>query len=123
MVKKKVLEHLIDYLVDNKFDTFFLVTGGAIVPTVDYIGRKKGATYYCFQHEQSAAMAAESFYRTSGKMGVVLTTSGPGAQNLSINFLASSCPPANLIPCPNNKSGLLLCLILSIISLYSSGWM
>ena len=41
MVKKKVLEHLIDYLVDNKFDTFFLVTGGAIVPTVDYIGRKE----------------------------------------------------------------------------------
>ena len=82
MVEKKVLEHLIDYLVDNRFDTFFLVTGGAIVPTVDYIGRKKDATYYCFQHEQSAAMAAESFYRTSGKMGVVLTTSGPGAQNL-----------------------------------------
>jgi acetolactate synthase-1/2/3 large subunit len=82
MVKKKVLEHLIDYLVDNNFDTFFLVTGGAIVPTVDYIGRKEEATYYCFQHEQSAAMAAESFYRTSGKMGVVLTTSGPGAQNL-----------------------------------------
>ena len=82
MVEKKVLEHLVDYLVDNRFDTFFLVTGGAIVPTVDYIGRKKGATYYCFQHEQSAAMAAESFYRTSGKMGVVLTTSGPGAQNL-----------------------------------------
>ena len=82
MVEKKVLEHLVDYLVDNRFDTFFLVTGGAIVPTVDYIGRKKDATYYCFQHEQSAAMAAESFYRTSGKMGVVLTTSGPGAQNL-----------------------------------------
>ena len=82
MVKKKVLEHLVDKLVDNGFDTFFLVTGGAIVPTVDYVGRKEGATYYCFQHEQSAAMAAESFYRTSGKMGVVLTTSGPGAQNL-----------------------------------------
>jgi len=80
--KKKVLECLIDYLVYNKIDTFFLVTGGAIAPTVDYIGRKKGIKYYCFQHEQSAAMAAESYYRTSGKMGVVLSTSGPGAQNL-----------------------------------------
>ena len=75
MVKKKVLEHLVDYLVDNHFDTFFLVTGGAIVPTVDYIGRKEGATYYCFQHEQSAAMAAESFYRTSGKMVVGMNQS------------------------------------------------
>ena len=51
MVEKKVLEHLVDYLVDYRFDTIFLVTGGVIVPTVDYIGRKKGATYYCFQHE------------------------------------------------------------------------
>jgi len=80
--KKKVLEYLIDYLVYNKIDTFFLVTGGAIAPTVDYIGRKEGIKYYCFQHEQSAAMAAESYYRTSGKIGVVLSTSGPGAQNL-----------------------------------------
>jgi acetolactate synthase-1/2/3 large subunit len=80
--KKKVLEYLIDYLVYNKIDTFFLVTGGAIAPTVDYIGKKEGIKYYCFQHEQSAAMAAESYYRTSGKMGVVLSTSGPGAQNL-----------------------------------------
>lgn len=82
MVNKKVLEYIIDYLVENNINTFFLVTGGAIVPTVDYIGTKKGAKYYCFQHEQSAAMAAEAFYRTTNKLGVVLSTSGPGAQNL-----------------------------------------
>jgi len=82
MVNKKVLEYIIDYLVENNINTFFLVTGGAIVPTVDYIGRKKEAKYYCFQHEQSAAMAAEAFYRTTNKLGVVLSTSGPGAQNL-----------------------------------------
>ena len=81
-MKVKVLEYLIDNLVDNGINTFFLVTGGAIVPTIDYIGRKPGAKYYCFQHEQSAAMAAEGYYRTSGKMAAVLSTSGPGAQNL-----------------------------------------
>lgn len=81
-MKVKVLEYLIDNLVDNGIDTFFLVTGGAIVPTIDYIGRKPGIRYYCFQHEQSAAMAAEGYYRTSGKIAVVLSTSGPGAQNL-----------------------------------------
>ena len=82
MVNKKVLEYLIDTLVDNGIDTYFLVTGGAIVPTIDYIGTKPEAKYFCFQHEQSAAMAAEAYYRTTGKLGVVLSTSGPGAQNL-----------------------------------------
>lgn len=82
MVKRKISEYLIDCLYQNGIDTYFLVTGGAIVPTVDVIGRKEGIKYYCFQHEQSAAMAAEAYYRTSGKMGVVLSTSGPGAQNL-----------------------------------------
>ena len=79
---KKVSNLIIDFLVDNKIDTFFLVTGGAIAPTVDYIGTKKGIRYFCFQHEQSAAMAAESYYKTTGKVAAVFATSGPGAQNL-----------------------------------------
>jgi acetolactate synthase-1/2/3 large subunit len=82
MTDKKVLEYLIDCLVYNNIDTFFLVTGGAIVLTVDYIGQHPKAKYYCFQHEQAAAMAAEAYFRTTGKLGVVLSTSGPGAQNL-----------------------------------------
>jgi acetolactate synthase-1/2/3 large subunit len=82
MVNKRGSEYIIDCLIHNGIDTFFLVTGGAIVPTVDYIGTKENAKYFCFQHEQSAAMAAESYYRTTGKIGVVLSTSGPGAQNL-----------------------------------------
>jgi acetolactate synthase-1/2/3 large subunit len=79
---KKTLEYLIDSLIYNDINTFFLVTGGAIAPIVDYIGTHPNTKYYCFQHEQSAAMAAETFFRTSGKLGVVLSTSGPGAQNL-----------------------------------------
>ena len=82
MINKKVLEYLIDNLSYNNIDTYFLVTGGAIVPTIDYIGTNPNTKYFCFQHEQSAAMAAESYYRTTGKLGVVLSTSGPGAQNL-----------------------------------------
>jgi len=74
--------HLIEYLLVNGIDTYFLVTGGAIVPTVDYLGKKEGVKYYCFQHEQSAAIAAEGYYRATGKMAAVLATSGPGAQNL-----------------------------------------
>jgi len=82
MVEKRILEHTIDLLIENNIDTFFLVTGGAIVPTIDYIGQHPKVKYYCFQHEQAAAMAAEGYYRTTDKIGAVLTTSGPGAQNL-----------------------------------------
>lgn len=82
MVNRKISEYLIDCLIYNNIDTFFLVTGGAIVPTIDYIGQHPKAKYYCFQHEQAAAMAAEAYFRTTGKLGVVLSTSGPGAQNL-----------------------------------------
>ena len=73
---------VIDFLVDRGCDTFFLITGGAIVPTVDYLGEKKDIRYFCFQHEQSAGMAAEAYFRVTGKIPVVLVTSGPGAQNL-----------------------------------------
>ena len=52
MVNKKVLEYVIDYLVENDIDAFFLVTGGAIVPTIDYIGQKEGIKYYCFHNQQ-----------------------------------------------------------------------
>ena len=79
---KRTLENIIDLLIYNNIDTFFLVTGGAIVPTIDYIGQHPKAKYYCFQHEQAAAMAAEGYYRTTNKIGAVLSTSGPGAQNL-----------------------------------------
>ena len=60
MEKRKGLEYFVDYLSYNDFKVFFLVTGGAIAPTVDYLGKKEEIKYYCFQHEQSAAMAAEA---------------------------------------------------------------
>jgi len=77
-----LISALIDQLADNGIDTYFLVTGGAIAPYVDAIGQTARVKYYCFQHEQGAAMAAEGYYRASGKIGAVLVTSGPGAQNL-----------------------------------------
>lgn len=73
---------VIDELADHNINTYFLVTGGAIAPFVDAVGISSRVKYYCFQHEQAAAMAAEGYYRACGKIGVVLVTSGPGAQNL-----------------------------------------
>jgi acetolactate synthase-1/2/3 large subunit len=61
---------------------YFVVNGGAIAPFIDAVSRNPNVRYYCFQHEQSAAMAAEGYYRASGKVAIVLVTSGPGVQNI-----------------------------------------
>jgi len=81
-MKLTIVEKLVDSLADLDIDTYFLVTGGAIAPFVDAVGRSTRAKYYCFHHEQAASMAAEGYYRACGKIGVVMTTSGPGAQNI-----------------------------------------
>jgi acetolactate synthase-1/2/3 large subunit len=73
---------IVDQLANLDIDTYFLVTGGAIAPFVDAVGQSSRVSYYCFQHEQAAAMAAEGYYRATGKTGVVLVTSGPGVQNI-----------------------------------------
>jgi acetolactate synthase-1/2/3 large subunit len=67
----------------------FLVTGGACAFLVDAIGRHKDLDYVCFQHEQAAAMAADAVWRTTGKIGVTLATSGPGATNLITGIACS----------------------------------
>jgi acetolactate synthase-1/2/3 large subunit len=75
-------DYIIETLYLNGIDTYFVITGGAIVPFINAIARNPKVKYYCFQHEQSAAMAAEGYYRSSGKTAGVVVTSGPGVQNL-----------------------------------------
>ena len=75
-------DYIIETLYLNGIDTYFVITGGAIVPFINAISRNSKVNYYCFQHEQSAAMAAEGYYRSSGKTAGVVVTSGPGVQNI-----------------------------------------
>jgi acetolactate synthase-1/2/3 large subunit len=75
-------DYIIETLYLNGIDTYFVITGGAIVPFINAIARNPKVKYYCFQHEQSAAMAAEGYYRASGKTASIVVTSGPGVQNL-----------------------------------------
>lgn len=75
-------EYVVTRLLDYGIDTFFILTGGAIAPFIDAIARESRARYYCFQHEQAASMAVDGYYRTCGRMAVVVVTSGPGAQNI-----------------------------------------
>lgn len=76
---------ILDLLLARGIDTFFVITGGAIVPLIDAIGRKElqgSAKMVAFQHEQGAAFAAEGYWRETGRLPAVVVTSGPGIQNV-----------------------------------------
>ena len=78
-----------DFIAQRCCGTAYLVTGGACAFIVDAIGRNQNTDYICFQHEQSAAMAADAVWRTTGKIGVTVATSGPGATNLITGIACS----------------------------------
>lgn len=67
----------------------YTLTGGACAFMIDAVARHRDLDYICMQHEQAAAMAADAVWRVSGRMGVTMATSGPGATNL-ITGIASS---------------------------------
>lgn len=78
-----------DFIAEKCSGTAFLVTGGACAFMVDAIGRNPKTNFVCFQHEQAAAMAADAVWRTTGKIGVTIATSGPGATNLITGIACS----------------------------------
>ncbi|HNS32917.1 MAG TPA: thiamine pyrophosphate-binding protein [bacterium] len=77
----RLTDYVCRYLVAKKIKHIFMVSGGGAMYLVDSIGRHPKLEYICPHHEQAAAIAAEGYARTSGKMGVVVITSGPGGTN------------------------------------------
>lgn len=67
----------------------FLLTGGACAFMIDAVARHPALRYSCFEHEQGSAFAADAVWRVTGRVGVTLATSGPGATNL-ITGIATS---------------------------------
>jgi acetolactate synthase-1/2/3 large subunit len=63
-------------------ETMFGIPGGAILPTYDAIARGTTVRHVLARHEQGAGHMAEGYARASGKVGVAMATSGPGATNL-----------------------------------------
>lgn len=78
-----------DFIATKLYPNVFLITGGACAFMVDAVGRNKNTQFTCFQHEQSAAMAADAVWRTTGKVGATMATSGPGATNLITGIACS----------------------------------
>lgn len=75
-------EYLVDFLIKHGVTDVFGYAGGYIVPFMDalYLRRDEINTHVCY-NEQGCALAADGYARTSGKIGVYFTTSGPGAVN------------------------------------------
>lgn len=59
----------------------FMVTGGGAMHLNDAFGRTKALKVVCCHHEQTCAMAAESYYRTTNRLAAVNVTTGPGGTN------------------------------------------
>ena len=72
---------VIEALIEQGVDTVFGYPGGAVLPIYDAIFRQDKVKHILCRHEQGAAHAAEGYARSTGKIGVVLVTSGPGATN------------------------------------------
>jgi len=68
-------------LEDQKVDTIFGYPGGAVLPIYDELKNFSSIKHILVRHEQGAGHAAEGYARSSGKPGVLLVTSGPGATN------------------------------------------
>ena len=74
-------EMVVEALKDQGVETIFGYPGGAVLPIYDAIFQQDFVNHVLVRHEQGAAHAAEGYARSSGKVGVLLVTSGPGATN------------------------------------------
>lgn len=74
-------EMLIRSLADEGVEHVFGYPGGAVLHIYDALFQQDRVKHFLVRHEQAAAHAADGYARTSGKPGVVLVTSGPGATN------------------------------------------
>jgi acetolactate synthase-1/2/3 large subunit len=75
-------EILFKCLEEQKVNHIFGYPGGAVLPIYDELKNHASIKHILVRHEQGAGHAAEGYARSSGKPGVVLVTSGPGATNV-----------------------------------------
>nr|WP_272214173.1 thiamine pyrophosphate-binding protein [Marinicella sp. W31]MDC2877356.1 thiamine pyrophosphate-binding protein [Marinicella sp. W31] len=74
-------EIVLQALKENGVEHIFGYPGGAVLPIYDEIFQQDDIAHVLVRHEQGAGHAAEGYARSTGKVGVMLVTSGPGATN------------------------------------------
>ncbi|WP_391574637.1 thiamine pyrophosphate-binding protein [Cohnella sp.] len=82
MAVMKAAKYIVDYLARQGVTHVFEMAGGAIAHLLDALAEREDIAAVSMHHEQAAAFAAEGYARASGKVGVAMATSGPGALNL-----------------------------------------
>ena len=86
---------LLRTLLELGVDTIFGYPGGAVLPLYDAMYDQPALRHILVRHEQAAVHAAQGYARTTGRIGVVLVTSGPGMSNTTtglLDALSDSCP-------------------------------
>jgi len=73
---------LLEALKAEGVQTIFGIPGGAVIPIMDALYDEKDLRFVLMRHEQGAGHAADGYARATGRVGVCLATSGPGATNL-----------------------------------------
>ncbi|MBB1293563.1 thiamine pyrophosphate-binding protein [Pseudoalteromonas sp. SR44-5] len=85
----KLTDYIASYLAQLDIKHVFVLQGGAALHLIDSIEKHPSLSAIAMQHEQSCAMAADSYAKTHHVLGVTIATSGPGATNL-LTGIASS---------------------------------
>ena len=84
-------EMVIAALADQGVEHIFGYPGGAVLPIYDALFQQKKVQHVLVRHEQGAVHAAEGYARSTGKVGAVLVTSGPGATNAVTGLTDALC--------------------------------
>jgi acetolactate synthase-1/2/3 large subunit len=89
-------------------EVFFGYPGGALLPLYDVLGDYPDLRHVLVRHEQGAAHAADGYARASGRVGVCLATSGPGATNLVTGIGTAMLDSVPMVAITGNVLGSLL---------------
>lgn len=82
---------LLDALAEAGVEVIFGYPGGAVLPIYDALHGEERLQHVLVRHEQAAVHAAEGYARTTGRLGVVVVTSGPGMTNTTTGLLDALC--------------------------------
>src|ERR1700709_2462171 len=82
---------IVQTLLELGVDTVFGYPGGAVLPLYDALYWKPQLHHVLVRHEQAAVHAAQGYARTTGRVGVVFVTSGPGMSNTTTGLLDALC--------------------------------
>jgi acetolactate synthase-1/2/3 large subunit len=90
-------EMVITALADQGVDCIFGYPGGAVLPIYDALFQQDKVRHILVRHEQGAVHAAEGYARSTGRVGTVLVTSGPGATNAVTGLTDALCDSVPLV--------------------------